>query len=76
MVEKNEPLDLSIALKTMHELGLANGDLGYAYWYAVAQLLKNAQQMAVRVRELEGQVERLSARCDKGRRKQLRANAK
>lgn len=58
----NESLDLSVALKKMHELGLADGDLGYAYWYAVAKLLKSADQMAQRVRDLEAEVAQLSAR--------------
>ncbi len=40
----NEPLDLTIALKKLHELALEEGDLGYAYWYAVAKLLKEAQR--------------------------------
>jgi hypothetical protein len=31
----NEPRDLTVALNKMHELALAEGDLGYAYWYAV-----------------------------------------
>jgi hypothetical protein len=39
----NEPLDLTIALKKLHELAQEEGDLGYAYWYAVAKLLKDAQ---------------------------------
>lgn len=61
----SEPLDLSIALRKLHELALAEGDLGYAYWYAVARLLKDAQRMAERVRDLETQVAQMSAHgCD------------
>ena len=61
----SEPLDLSIALKKLHELAMAEGDLGYAYWYAVAQLLKDSQRMAERVRDLEAQVAQMSAHgCD------------
>jgi hypothetical protein len=58
----SEPLDLSIALRKLHELALAEGDLGYAYWFAVARLLKDAQRMADRVRDLEVQVAQMSAR--------------
>jgi len=54
----NEPLDLTIALKKLHELAQEEGDLGYAYWYAVAKLLKDAQRLAERVRELEGVLSR------------------
>jgi hypothetical protein len=49
----SEQLDLSIALKKLHELGQAEGDLGCAYWYAVAQLLREAQGLAERIRTLE-----------------------
>lgn len=56
----SEPLDLSIALRKLHELALAEGDLGYAYWCAVARLLKDAQRMAERVRDLEAQVAEMS----------------
>lgn len=58
----SEPLDLSIALRKLHELALAEGDLGYAYWFAVARLLKDAQQMTERVSDLETQVAQMSAR--------------
>lgn len=58
----SEHLDLSIALKKLHELGQAEGDLGCAYWYAVAQLLRDAKKATERVRELEVQIQRLSAR--------------
>jgi len=54
----SEPLDLSIALRKLHELALEEGDLGYAYWYAVAKLLREAQRLAERVQELESQLGR------------------
>lgn len=57
----NEPLDLTIALRKLHELAQEEGDLGYAYWYAVAKLLKEAQRLAERVRELESLHGRRSA---------------
>lgn len=61
----SEPLDLSIALRKLHELALAEGDLGYTYWYAVARLLKDAQRMAERIRDLEAQVAQMPAcGCD------------
>ncbi|SEA85797.1 hypothetical protein SAMN05444680_1043 [Variovorax sp. YR216] len=43
----------------MHELGLADGDVGYAYWYQVAELLKSARDMRARIHELEGELDGL-----------------
>jgi|GEM_PF-2991062 len=48
-----DALDLEVALRTMHELGLADGDLGYAYWHQVAELLKSAADMRARLQELQ-----------------------
>src|SRR5258708_7405872 len=42
-------IDLEIALRKFHELGLADGDLGYAYWYKVGQLLKGAAGMQAQI---------------------------
>jgi hypothetical protein len=53
--EMSEQLDLSIALKKLHEIGQAEGDLGCAYWYAVAQLLRRAQQIEAQALELHHQ---------------------
>jgi len=49
----DQGLDLEVALTKMHELGLADGDVGYAYWHQVAELLKSASAMDTRLRELE-----------------------
>ncbi|VVD65045.1 hypothetical protein PIN31115_00291 [Pandoraea iniqua] len=38
-------IDLDIALRKIHELAMAEGDLGYAYWYQVGQLLRRAAEM-------------------------------
>ena len=35
-------LDLEPALRQMHQWGLDDGDIGYAYWHAVMQLLRAA----------------------------------
>lgn len=48
-------LDLSLALRTLHELSLSEGDLGYEYWTKVYNLLRVAPIMQKRLRELEGQ---------------------
>ncbi|XLZ71438.1 hypothetical protein ABT364_05575 [Massilia sp. SR12] len=36
-------LDLNIAFKKLHELQFEDGDLGAAYWSAVAKFLKDAE---------------------------------
>lgn len=38
-------IDLGIALRKLHELAVAEGDLGREYWYQVGQLLKQAAGM-------------------------------
>jgi len=45
--------DLTTALRKLHELGLADGDVGYAYWHDVAKLLKSAQWARKRIGNLE-----------------------
>jgi hypothetical protein len=54
-------IDLEIALRKFHELGLADGDLGYAYWYAVGQLLKKASGMQTEIDELRKELEQWRA---------------
>ncbi|MEY4756992.1 MAG: hypothetical protein RJA34_1890 [Pseudomonadota bacterium] len=46
-------LDLSLALRTLRELSLNEGDLGYAYWTKVHDLLRAAPTMQQRIRDLE-----------------------
>lgn len=55
-------MDLEIALRKFHELGLADGDLGYAYWYEVGQLLKRAAGMQARIDELSKEFEQCRVR--------------
>lgn len=54
-----EPLDLTIALNKLHELALAEGDLGYEYWYRVRRLLERAGELEAQVTELQAELERL-----------------
>jgi hypothetical protein len=54
-------IDLEIALRKFHELGLADGDLGYAYWYKVGQLLKGAAAMQAQIEALSEELEQLRA---------------
>ena len=42
-------IDLEIALRKFHELAMAEGDLGYAYWYEVGRLLQRAANMQAEI---------------------------
>lgn len=55
-------IDLEIALRKFHELGLADGDLGYAYWHAVGQLLKRAAGMQAQIDALSKELEQSRAK--------------
>ncbi|VVE05009.1 hypothetical protein PHO31112_02336 [Pandoraea horticolens] len=50
-------IDLSMALNKFHELGLAEGDLGYAHWHQVARLLERAVTMQTEIDALSKQFE-------------------
>ncbi|WP_241300252.1 hypothetical protein [Burkholderia stabilis] len=50
-------IDLEIALRKFHELGLADGDLGYAYWHEVGQLLKRAAGMQAQIDALSNELD-------------------
>ncbi|MDN8037084.1 hypothetical protein QZN03_20210 [Burkholderia vietnamiensis] len=54
-------IDLDIALRKLHQLGLDDGGLGYAYWHEVAQLLKQAAGMQSRIHELSKELEQCRA---------------
>lgn len=55
-------IDLDIALRKMHELAMADGDLGYAYWYQVSQLIKRAAGMQAEIDALSKELELCRAR--------------
>jgi uncharacterized small protein (DUF1192 family) len=63
MMASENQVDLEIAFRKLHELALADGDLGYEYWYRVAELLKRAAVM-------ESEIEALSQELEKCRAKQ------
>ncbi|MBB5441610.1 MULTISPECIES: hypothetical protein [unclassified Paraburkholderia] len=65
-VEKDEMpsenhIELEIALRKIHELAMADGDLGYAYWYKVGQLLQRAAGMQAEIDSLSRELERCRA---------------
>ena len=54
-------IDLEIALRKIHELASAEGDLGYAYWYQVGQLLNRAASMQSEIDALSKDLEQCRA---------------
>ncbi len=58
-------VDLDIALRKLHELALADGDLGYEYWYRIGQLLKRAASMQSEIDALSRELEKCRARQEK-----------
>ncbi|WP_244786002.1 hypothetical protein [Cupriavidus pauculus] len=58
-------IDLEIALRKIHELALSDGDLGYAYWHQVGQLLRRAAEMQGEIDALNQELELCRARLDK-----------
>jgi hypothetical protein len=60
MLSENN-LDLEIALRKIHELSMTDGDLGYAYWCQVGQLLRRAAGMQAEIDLLAKELERCRA---------------
>lgn len=54
-------IDLGIALRKLNELALADGDLGYEYWYRIAQLLRRAASMQSEIDSLSRELEKCRA---------------
>lgn len=40
-----ETIDLSVALKKLHQLALEDGDLGALYWNSISRLLRSAAEL-------------------------------
>jgi len=63
MTSRTPPqIDLEIALRKLHELGTSEGDLGYAYWYQISQLLRGAAEMQAQIDALRQELEICRAR--------------
>ena len=60
-------LDLDIALRKIHELALADGDLGYAYWHQVGRLLRRAAEMQGEIDALNQELELCRGRLAKAK---------
>jgi hypothetical protein len=54
-------LNLEIALRKIHELAVADGDLGFAYWDEVGRLLRRAGGMQAEIHFLKDELERCRA---------------
>ncbi|MPW22153.1 hypothetical protein GCT13_36305 [Paraburkholderia sp. CNPSo 3157] len=61
MPSHENQIDLEIAFLKIHELALAEGDLGYAYWYQVGQLLRRAAGMQEEIEALREELEQCRA---------------
>ncbi|WP_244124066.1 BPSL0761 family protein [Burkholderia gladioli] len=57
----NNQIDLAIALRTIHELAVAEGDLGYEYWHGIGKLLQRASGMQAEIDSLGAELERYRA---------------
>jgi hypothetical protein len=64
MPGENE-LDLTIAFAKIHELAVAEGDLGYEYWHGVGKLLKRANSMQAQIDSLSKELDLCRARLPK-----------
>lgn len=62
MMSSKSPIDLDIALRKIHELAMADGDLGYAYWYQVGELLKRGADMQAEIDLLSLELEKCRAK--------------
>lgn len=58
-------IDLDIALRKLNELALADGDLGYEYWYGIAQLLRSAASMRSEIDMLSRELDECRAERNK-----------
>lgn len=61
MTALENQIDLDIALRKLNELALEDGDLGYEYWYRIAQLLRRASSMQSEIDMLSRQLEECRA---------------
>ncbi|WP_125482951.1 hypothetical protein [Caballeronia choica] len=65
--ERDEVIDLAIALRKFEELGMEDEGSGYAYWRKVGQLLKRAADMQAEIALLDRELERCRAMLPKSR---------
>ncbi|MCW3699595.1 BPSL0761 family protein [Burkholderia cenocepacia] len=56
-MHSDNQVNLEVALRRIRELALADGDLGYAYWYEVGRLLQQAGNMQSQIDTLNKELE-------------------
>lgn len=61
MTSENQ-IDLEVAFRKLHGLALEDGDLGYEYWYRLAQLLRRATSMQSEIEALSQELEKCRAK--------------
>lgn len=54
-----DDIDLSIALKKLHQLQLEEGDLGAAYWLSISRLLENTYSYRERALDAEKKLKKI-----------------
>ncbi|WP_249208160.1 hypothetical protein [Burkholderia vietnamiensis] len=64
-MHSDNQIDLRVALQKIHELSMDDGDLGYAYWYKVGQLLQRAAEMQSEIDMLAKELEQCRAQLAK-----------
>lgn len=57
-MQSDSTIDLSIALRKIHELSLEGGDLGHAYWFSIGKLLERAAGMQAEIDSLNNELEK------------------
>lgn len=66
-MSSHNSLNLDIALRKIHELALADGDLGFAYWHEIGQLLQRASSLQAEIDFLKVELERCRATLARNR---------
>ncbi|MBR7896904.1 hypothetical protein [Burkholderia multivorans] len=61
MMHSDNQIDLKAALQKIHELAMADGNLGYAYWYKVGQVLRRGAEMQSEIDMLAKQLDECRA---------------
>ncbi len=59
--EPGDAFDLTVALRAIYKLSVADGDLGYEYWSRVERLLRRASEMQAQIESLSAELERYRA---------------
>lgn len=64
-MDSQNGIDLSIALKKLHQLSAEDGDLGHEYWNSIIRLLKKAGEMQAVIDRQASELESYRAKLRK-----------